>query len=387
MVYVLKGREEDKGDPLFRHLMRQRISRRRVLATAAGLAAAGAVGSVAQACAPAAPQTSGGAGTGGKRVFEGETLRVQFWAGGEGQNIRNNVVDPFVKKTGANVVVTDGVTSASIAKIRAEKASPSIDVALMDDIGILTTGREGLLEPIDLSTIPNAAQVDPRFFIEGKGIAFFVYSTAMAYNTDVIKEEPKSWKILWDPQYRITLPAPGLTPALQMAIIAAMLNGGSQYDMEPAWEALRQLKSRVVSLEANPAVLSELLKSGEAQIVMRTSYLFKPYIEQKYPISLALNLQEGLFGTPAGGAIIKGGPGKKEVAEAFINETLDAQAQVGMAEGLWFGPTNRNVTLKPEIGKMVIGTPEQRDLLIPVNLDNLAAKREEWMDKYTKALA
>ena len=75
-----------------------------------------------------------------------------------------------MQKTGAKVVVAEGWTSASIAKVRAEKANPSTSVYLMDDIGVAPAGREGLLEPLDLSRLPNAVDVQPRFFIEGRAL-------------------------------------------------------------------------------------------------------------------------------------------------------------------------------------------------------------------------
>jgi hypothetical protein len=38
------------------------------------------------------------------------------------------------------------------------------------------------------------------------------------------------------------------------------------------------------------------------------------------------------------------------------------------------------------VAKYLVSTQEQWDAIIPVNLDNLAAHREEWVQKYTRAL-
>jgi hypothetical protein len=166
--------------------MADKLKRRDVLKGLGGLAAAAGV---------ARPFLSADA----QRRFDGEPLHVQFWAGSEGQTIRSGVVEPFMQKSGAKVVVTEGWTSASIAKLRAEKANPSTSVYLMDDIGVVTTGRENLLEPMDLARLPNAIDVQPRFFVEGKGVRFFTYVTGLAYNTEIVKTPPTSWKDLWDP--------------------------------------------------------------------------------------------------------------------------------------------------------------------------------------------
>lgn len=323
-----------------------------------------------------------------QRRFDGETLRVQFWAGPEGQTIRSHVVEPFIQKTGAKVVVTEGWTSASIAKIRAERANPSTTVYLMDDIGVVTTGREGLLDPLDLSRLPNAVDIEPRFFIEGKGIGFYTYTSAIAYNTNLVKTPPASWQVLWEPQYKgkVAILPVGGGPILHLAIVCAILNGGSQYNMEPAWEALRALKPNIAVMEQNAAVVAELMRNNEVALVMRTPYVFKPYIEKGYPIAIAHNLKEGIFATPGCAAIIKNHPDKREVADAFINEALGAEAQTRMAQAQWFGPTNRKVKLPPDVARNLVSTQAQWDSIIPVNLDNLAARREEWVQKITRAL-
>src|SRR2546428_11765606 len=94
--------------------MASRMPRRDVLKGIGGMAVAGAAGTI---------------GTPGtlraQRRFDGETLRAQFWAGPEGQTIQTHVVEPFMKKTGAKVAVTEGGTSLSLAEMRAEKAKPS----------------------------------------------------------------------------------------------------------------------------------------------------------------------------------------------------------------------------------------------------------------------
>src|SRR5258708_4095177 len=98
--------------------------------------------------------------------FSGQTLRVQQWpTGPEAEALKKYVIDPFIKETGANIVVEYGHTSASIAKARAQKDDPQLDVILMDDIGVYTLAREGILEKLDLSRLPNAKDVYPNYVI------------------------------------------------------------------------------------------------------------------------------------------------------------------------------------------------------------------------------
>ena len=299
---------------------------------------------------------------GAQKRFDGESLRVQFWAGPEGQTVRTGVVDPFSEKTGVKVIATEGWTSASIAKIRAEKANPSTSVYMMDDVGVITAGREGLLESIDLARLPNAVDIHPRFFVEGRGIGIYTYMLGLAYNTNLVKTPPSSWNIMWDPQFKgkISLVPVSATPALLLAIVAAMMNGGNQYNMEPAWDALKALKPNIAMMETNIALLAELLRNGElAMVAGRASYQFKPYIEKGYPIGVVSHLKEGILATPGCAALVKNHPDKREVADAFMNEALGVPAQTKMAQTLWFGPTNRKVKVPPEVARHVISTPDQ----------------------------
>jgi putative spermidine/putrescine transport system substrate-binding protein len=356
------------------------LKRRDVLKGIGGLAVAGTAYSLGRVRASAQ-----------RPRFEGEILHAQFWAGPEGQTIRTYIVDPFQRKTGAKVIVTEGGTEPSTAKMKAEAARPSTSVYFVDERAIVICAREGLLEPLDYSRIPNAADVDPKFTVKGYekyGIGFFGYTTTLVYNTDVIKTAPTSWKALWDPQYKgkIAIPPPTIGSSMWMAIMAAMLHGGSQYNMEPAWDALRALKPHVAFMEANTAILAELLRNKEVVLSMRPPLYMKEYIEKGYPIGVCKVLKEGVFFGYGCGVLAKNHPDKREVAEAFINEALDPENQAAMANRVWFGPTNQKAKVPPEVARYLVTTQEERDQLIVVDLENQATHRAEWIANYTRAL-
>ena len=116
-----------------------------------------------------------------------------------------------------------------------------------------------------------------------------------------------------------------------------------------------------------------------------TSYIFRDYMQQGYPIENTFSLKEGVFATPACAAIPEGHPGPQEVAEVFVNKCLEPKAQEGMAEGLWFGPTNSETVIPPETAKRVI-TFDDLDNTIPVDLEHLLSVREDWITRYERAL-
>lgn len=369
-------------DDLFEDLARRSISRREFgkRLTALGL------GSSAVAAVLASSDVRGVAAQ--DKPFSGKTIRVQFWSGPEGDNIQKNVVDPFTEETGAEVIVEYGFTSGSIAKIRAQAADPQLDVVLMDDIGVMTVAPENLLTTLDLAKIPNAADIDKRFIVsDGKGIGFFTYVDTLLFNTTAYPTPPTTWRDLWDEKLRnkASVPTSNQTPALHVIIAAAILAGGDQMNPDPGFALLEQLRPNIRVLAENTSQIAELVKNGDIELLSWTSYIFRDYIQQGYPIENTFKLKEGVFATPGCACIPEGHPGPQDVAEAFVNKLLDPKAQEGMAEGLWFGPTNSKAVIPEETAKRVI-TFAELDNTIPVDLEHLLKVRQDWITRYDRAL-
>ncbi len=322
------------------------------------------------------------------RSFEGEVIRLQQWGGLEGEMIQKHIVTPFEQATGAKVLMESGWTSATVAKLRAQKNDPQLDLVMVDDIGVITAGREGLLDPLDLGKIPNAADVPRGFVFEGKGIGFYVYPNALAYSKDQVKEAPKSWRVLWEPRFqrKIILPSIDSTSINKVLIMAALLNGGSQTNIDPGFAAMGRLKPNIHSLEKNTAVIAENLRNGEVAIAAWQTAIMKGYIERGYPVGVTIQLEEGIFGTPGCVSIVKGHRTKRAVLEAFINRALSPEAQDGIARDFWYSPTNRKVVVPAELRHAVLPAEGSPIKLVPVDLDHFYQVRSTWLDRMNKTL-
>jgi putative spermidine/putrescine transport system substrate-binding protein len=316
--------------------------------------------------------------------FDGKTIRVQIWGGSDGQVIRKYIVDPFTKETGARVVIEEGNTSDSIAKVRAQKNDPQLDVIFCDDIGVLTLEREGVLDKIDLSRMAHAKEIDQIYHVgQGTGIGIFNYITTILYNPQKV-QAPSSWNDLWKPEFKGKVLAPKITDTqgLLFTIMAAKLNGGGIDNLDAAWTKLEAFRPQVHSFIENRALDAEALKSGEAVVAIDIPYYFKPYIERGYPIAMTTDLKEGYFSITGSAALVKGGKGDRDVVYAFIDRALTPEAQAGLAKELWYGPTNPNAKLTPEIEKFLVHTPEQFKKAIQVDRLKLLEKRPEIIEKW-----
>ncbi|WP_119268560.1 ABC transporter substrate-binding protein [Taklimakanibacter deserti] len=342
------------------------VSRRTFLATTAAAAMAGTF--KAQAAS-----------------FDGQTLRVQFWGGSDGLAIQKYIVDPFMKATGAKVVVEEGVTSASIAKVTAQKNDPQIDVAFLDDVGVFALNRQGLLDKIDLSKVPNAKDVYPAFILDGGfGIGFWTYITTILHNTK--GPAPASWDDLWSPAYqgKVLVPAITDTQALLLTVMAAQLGGGSLENLDPAWPRLKALKPQIFSFIENRALDAQVLQAGQATVAVDIPTYFKPYMSGSSDIGVTTDLKEGYFAITGAAVLVKGSKGDRDLAHAFINQALSPDAQAGFATDVWYGPTNQKTVVSDSAAPYVVHTPEQLAKAIQVPRLELVNKRPEIVENWNK---
>lgn len=322
-----------------------------------------------------------------QQKFQGQTLRLQTWGGTEGLMVRKYVIDPFEKQTGAKVVVEEGWTSASVAKLQAQKADPKLDVVMFDDIGVVQAGRDGLLDPIDFSKAPNAKDVLPQYVFEkDKGIGFYVFLLGIAYNTQAVKEPPTSWKELWDPKFKgkLLLPALDGTSAHKFMMVTSYAHGGTQTNLEPGLQALQKLKPNVHSHQKNTGFIAEALRSGDASIVVWQPNVMKEYIEKGYPIKTSIQLKEGISATPGCVAIVKGHKAPTDLVHIFVNQALDAQAQLGIAKDFWYSPTNKKVKVPDDLRHVVLAADGTGAKVIPTDLEVFHREKAANTEKLNK---
>src|SRR5690606_9754254 len=142
-------------------------------------------------------------------------------------------------------------------------------------------------------------------------------------------EPVTSWNDLWrdDLKGKIAFSAPvhSLMPA--MVIIAAELAGGSIDNIDPGFKKLAEL--RPAKLTVFWTDWAPLYKAGDVLMSPDFDYYMETGKTQGYNFA-TVHPKEGAIATPNYTAIVKGTK-KKELAEAFMNVTLDPQVQAGIA--------------------------------------------------------
>jgi spermidine/putrescine transport system substrate-binding protein len=207
--------------------------------------------------------------------------------------------------------------------------------------------REGLLEPIDVSRIPNFDKIFPVFrdlpdLKAGDGKVWMVPwdwgNTSVLYRTDMVEGTPDSWSVLWDPQYAgrlATIDAVHDTP-----VVAALLSGVNPFDMTPEQmdtvaEKLREQRPFLSAYTTDMTSVEQSLSSGALVAAMTWNASATALKKQGVPVEF-MHPKEGMLTWTCGFVILKGSP-HVDLAYDFINSRLEEAAGKFLIESYGYG--------------------------------------------------
>ena len=280
-------------------------------------------------------------------------LTVMSWGGAYGNSQIEAYNKPFAELTGKDIAMVDSDNPATPIKAQVEAGNVTIDVADVEYSDAIRLCDEGLLEPIDMSTLPAApdgtAAADD--FIAGAltdcAVANIVWSTVFAYNTETVDGAPATMADFFDLE---AFPGKrGMRKSakanLEMALIADGVAADDVYDVletdegvDRAFAKLDTIKDSVVWWEAG-AQPPQLLADGE--VAMSTAYngrIFNAAIGEGQPFEIIWDgqiMDFDLFVIP------KGAP-NVDLALEYIAFATDTQRLADQAKWISYGPARKS---------------------------------------------
>lgn len=262
------------------------------------------------------------------------TLKVGIFGGTFAAGFKKYTADHFTQTTGITVSMTFGNPSDFVAQMIASRGrEPPYDVVVMDDAIHATAYTAGVLDKLDVTSVPNLKFIYPeaRFKDDvGAGVTFF--SIGIAYNKDKLKAagipEPTSWNDLWDPRFagHISLPDMGTIMGRAMLVQIAKMNGGNESTVKDIIPKIAQI--RVQSYYNSSSTAQALIQSGDAWITVWNSLRAGVLIEKGLPIGY-IEPKEGGIASLDYVSLVKGSRHKKE-ALMLINEFLSPMGLLGL---------------------------------------------------------
>jgi putative spermidine/putrescine transport system substrate-binding protein len=132
-----------------------------------------------------------------------KVLNMYNFDGSLGESYTKHWYDPFIDKFDIkmNHIKLKG-SRVPLEKVQAQIAAgkPETDVMPMHKDQVIFSERNNLAMEVDASAIPEFA----NYYDQGVtkyGPKMVVWCYGLAYNTELVKPAPTSWKVLWDPEY------------------------------------------------------------------------------------------------------------------------------------------------------------------------------------------
>ena len=337
------------------------VTRRRFLATAAA--------AVAGACGPR-PATS-----------EAAHLRVMLNGGIYEELARRLVIEPFERDTKARVEVVPASAAQIVTRLMAEKAAPTVDVVIIDQLVMGSAIDQGLFDTLERANVPSLNDLIPAA-IDSRGFGPIVHShnLVIGYNTKLLTvAPPASWADLWDARFK-GLVVPGaieLTPGLLFLLQANVMNGGDYQHLDPGFDALKRLAPNVHKYFHTIGEVRPLVASTNVVVAISSNMLHAER-QQGSPVAMVFPA-EGCLASPAVAQVVKGTKAKK-LAETFIDYYLRPDAQLGWARDYNVSVFNTKANVPGDVMARIAGK------VVFFDGSEVAKRRGGWVDRWMREI-
>ncbi|MFA6784635.1 MAG: ABC transporter substrate-binding protein [Sphaerochaeta sp.] len=328
----------------------------------------------------AAPQTETKTG----KIGDGRTLVVGVWGGPQEEIIREHVVKKFEEETGAKVEFVLGGSSDRYARIYSELNNPSMDVVYLSMAQTEQANKDGVILAPNPQRVPEYNNLYPIAKGSG-GYGVALMAIGLMYNTDRFKTPPDSWLEMWKPENKGKV-APFVFPGTQgtaFLVMAAKVHGGSETNIAPGFDAIKQLKPFPMILSGIDE-MNLAFQQGDIWLAPQMDGYAYNFKDAGGPVDFILP-KEGAVLSMNCAAVTKNTK-NADLAEMFINIHLSQDCQEAYAEVLKYGPTNKNVKLSENLGSKVVYGDAAVAKLYALDNASVTKNQSAWADRWNKEI-
>ena len=325
---------------------------------------------------------------GGARAQAAKTITLVAYPALFQERYLKNVVEPFMAENpDVKVDYFAQPTSAQmLGTLRAQKASPQSDVAILD-LAVSKAGTdEGIFTKLDPAEITNIPDLYPNARVPGlAGVVVTFDNLELIYNADLVKTAPDSWLALMDKTYagKVVVPAMPDIVGLSLTVLLEKIAGGADpmHNLDKGIVEMGKIAPNVQTWDPKPEVYAPVA-SGQAMIGVgwnARAQLNKDLSGGK--LQPVLPKEGSLF--QANTINLVAGSPNQAAAKRFIDYALSPAAQKRFTEAMFYAPSNAKAMIAPEaMQRTAVGS---LDKMVPVDWVELAKIRdsvnEQWRRK------
>jgi putative spermidine/putrescine transport system substrate-binding protein len=281
---------------------------------------------------------------------QAKTLVAATFPGTWNEAHREILLPAFTKRTGASATQSIILGVDQISRLVAAKGGkPPFDVAFLDSPQALDAADQGLIVEYPTAKSPNYKDLLPEF-ADKWGPRISMQIIGIGYNPKKITTPPKSWDVLWDPQYKGRVGLTALNSQLGIAFLAEInrLRGGTEENFEPAFKALRELLPNVGAIGANLGAYATLWQQEQIDIAPYNFNFVQTLKGKDVPVELAIP-DSGPVGWYTSMHLVANAA-EAELAVSYIDTHLDSAVQTAMLKPPYdVIPSNSQVKLEGAI--------------------------------------
>lgn len=325
------------------------------------------------------------AGAAGLAWAQGKSISATTYPGAWESSHRGILLPAFTKATGASVNLVPSLAVDTVSKLVASKARPPYDVIILDEGPYLAALDHDIFEKIPVDKVPNLKDVPPKL-LDPRGLGVFVSGQiiGIAYNTERIKTPPTSWNDLLKPEFkgRVGLAGMGSTLMSAWMVEMARLNGGSEENLEPAFQFVKKLLPNVSAVASNPGALATLFQQGQIDISVHYNNNVGDLQAKGVPVAL-VRPDTGWIHIKSSMHIVKSSR-NPDLAAAYINAALSPEVQTQMADEPYFiAPVSTKAKFSRGLQAYARNTAEI-EAMNGVDWAKLNPRRGEYIDRFNR---
>lgn len=316
---------------------------------------------------------------------QSKTISATTYPGAWESAHRSILLPAFAKATGGSTSLVSSLAVDTVSKIVASKANPPYDVVILDEGPYLAALSQDIFEKIPVDKMPNLKDVPPKL-VDPRGLGVFVSGQiiGIAYNTEKIKNPPKNWNDLLKPEYkgRVGLAGMGSTLMSAWMVEIARLNGGSEENLEPAFQFVKKLLPNVSAVASNPGALATLFQQGQIDISVHYNNNVGDLQAKGVPVALA-KPDTGWIHIKSVMHIVKNTK-NPDLAAAYINAALSPEVQTQMAAAPYYvAPVSSKAQFSQGLQAYAKNVAEI-EAMNGVDWAKLNPRRGEYIDRFNR---
>jgi putative spermidine/putrescine transport system substrate-binding protein len=290
-----------------------------------------------------------------------EDLTIQTW-GGVWEKGARSVGDAFAKKYGVEV--------------RYEQQQNTRMADAMQQ-----AADDKLLVPVDPSLAPSLASL-PKRAVHASWVDVMNILFGFVYRKDMAPFELTRWEDLMDPRLKGKVASPNaMFAGGRWLIMAALINGGDEHNIQPGFDFLKKLKPNIASFVATDGESVKVVESGEASVL--SFGLLSDFAKLIGPNSnLKFVIPEGKPVLTSTISVAITNPKKSALGHKFLDYVSTAEAQQPYCAEIVCTPVNEKAQAPEEIRDF----RPSANLIYDADWGTINANLPAWDDRFKKEI-